>query len=215
LVSAGALGVSPAEGVVEALQRLGRAAQVVVVCGKNQELKEKITALSAKSDQLHVRVLGYTTEMHLWMAAADIFIGKPGGLTTSETLAVGLPMIVVAPIPGQEERNSDHLLELGIALRCNEFTTLPYKLGLLLDDPARLELMRTQARKYGHPDAAQVIVNTLLRDELFERDVVEIPTAPVKEQPLPQRAKEAMDTFIDKFKASMSAAWNGTNSDVP
>ena len=58
-------------------------------------------------------LLGFTTEMDELMTAADLFVGKPGGLTTSEVLAKGLPMVVINPIPGQEERNSDHLLEAG------------------------------------------------------------------------------------------------------
>ena len=58
-------------------------------------------------------LLGFTTEMDELMAAADLYVGKPGGLTTSEALSKGLPMVVINPIPGQEERNSDHLLEAG------------------------------------------------------------------------------------------------------
>ena len=53
------------------------------------------------------------------MTAADVMVGKPGGLTTSEALAKELLLVIVNPIPGQEERNSDHLLEQGAALRCN------------------------------------------------------------------------------------------------
>jgi processive 1,2-diacylglycerol beta-glucosyltransferase len=214
LVSAGALGVSPAEGVVEAMQRLNRPVQLIVVCGKNEAMQTNIAALGAKSQVVKTHVLGYTTEMHLWMAAADVFIGKPGGLTTSEALAIGLPMVVVSPIPGQEERNSDHLLELGIAIRCNEFTTMPYKIGLLLDDPERLDHMRAQARKYGHPEAAATIVKTLLHDEYVDRDAVEIPPEPEVVAPK-SRARMAMESFTNKFKAGFSAAKNSTVGDVP
>ena len=57
--------------------------------------------------------------MDEYMAASDLVVGKPGGLTTSEALARGLAFVIVNPIPGQEERNSDHLLEEGAAIRCN------------------------------------------------------------------------------------------------
>jgi UDP-N-acetylglucosamine:LPS N-acetylglucosamine transferase len=77
--------------------------------------------------------------MHELMQISDLFIGKPGGLTTSEALACGLPMVIFSPIPGQEERNSDHLLEDGVAIKCNELTTIPFKIDRLLDDPQRLE----------------------------------------------------------------------------
>jgi processive 1,2-diacylglycerol beta-glucosyltransferase len=76
--------------------------------------------------------------MDEWMAAADLMIGKPGGLTTSEALARGLPMLIVNPIPGQEERNADHLLEWGCAVRCNNIVTLDNKIKNLLTDPTRL-----------------------------------------------------------------------------
>jgi len=60
------------------------------------------------------------------MSAADILLGKTGGLTTSEALAKGLAFVIFNPIPGQEERNSDHLLENGIGIRCNDLPALSY-----------------------------------------------------------------------------------------
>ena len=97
---------------------------------------------------------------------ADLFLGKPGGLTTAEALASGLPMVIFSPIPGQEERNSDHLLEEGAAIKCNDLTTIPYKLDLLLDEPERLKSMRLQALRLAKPAAARTIVETLLEDDL-------------------------------------------------
>jgi processive 1,2-diacylglycerol beta-glucosyltransferase len=87
-------------------------------------------------------------------------------MTTSEAIACGLPMCVVAPIPGQEERNSDHLLEEGIAVKCNDLTTLPFKLDLLLADPARMASMKTNALRFARPNASADIVQTLLEDDL-------------------------------------------------
>ena len=172
LISAGAMGVSPAAGVLESLSRLKHSAQALVICGKNADLKDDLEkqarAIEAITPGLNFRVIGYTDEMHRWMQMADLFIGKPGGLTTAEALASGLPMIIVAPIPGQEERNSDHLLEKGIALKCNEFTTLAYKLDLLLDDPAQLASMREKALAYSRPHAAETIVDTLLNQPVEE-----------------------------------------------
>jgi processive 1,2-diacylglycerol beta-glucosyltransferase len=176
LVSGGALGVSPAAGVLDAMSRLRRPAQAIVVCGKNAELQadlEKQAAeIAANVPGLTIRVIGYTNEMHRWMQMADLFIGKPGGLTTAECLACGLPMVIVAPIPGQEERNSDHLLEKGVAIKCNEFTTLAYKIDALLDDPARLQAMRDQANFYARPHAAETIVDTLINHPAEEPALV-------------------------------------------
>lgn len=163
LISAGALGKGPAEDIVSGLLTLRHPAQTIVICGKNEELKEKIEALTAGHPNF--AILGYTDRMHHWMAASDLFIGKPGGLTTSEALAAQLPMVIVSPIPGQEERNSDHLLENGIAIKANDIITLPYKIDRLLDDPDRLAAMRKNTALLSHPHAADTIVQTLMHDE--------------------------------------------------
>ena len=180
LISGGALGVSPAAGVLDGLARLKHPAQAVIICGKKVELQaaleKQARAIEAAHPGLTFKVLGYTNEMHRWMQMADLFIGKPGGLTTAESLACGLPMIIVAPIPGQEDRNSDHLLEKGIALKCNEFTTLAYKIDGLLDDPARLQSMREKALSYGRPQAAETIVDILLNHPIM--DAAKVVTTP-------------------------------------
>ena len=73
------------------------------------------------------------------MAAADLFVGKAGGLSSSEALARGLVLVIVNPIPGQEERNADHYLEEGVAIRCNNLATLSWKISSLLEDAPRLD----------------------------------------------------------------------------
>lgn len=165
LLSAGALGVGPTEAIVRRLTELRHPAQTIVICGRSDELRTKIGEIVGAENPAF-RILGYTTEMHQLMQISDLFIGKPGGLTTSEALACGLPMAVVSPIPGQEERNSDHLLEEGAAIRCNEMTTIPFKIDSLLADPARLRQMAARARALGRPHAARDVVQTLLEDDL-------------------------------------------------
>lgn len=165
LLSAGAYGVGPTEYMVERMLNLAGDAQTVVICGRNDELKQRILQLVDNRSE-RFKVLGYSDEMHKLMKMADIFIGKPGGMTTSEAIACGLPMCVVSPIPGQEERNSDHLLEEGIAVKCNDLTTLPFKLERLLEDPDRLARMRTNALRFAKPTASTTIVDTLLADRL-------------------------------------------------
>lgn len=165
LLSAGAYGVGPTEYMVERMLNLNSDAQTVVICGRNEELKQRILQL-VDSRSSRFKVLGYTDEMHKLMKMADIFIGKPGGMTTSEAIACGLPMCVVSPIPGQEERNSDHLLEEGIAVKCNDLTTLPFKLERLLEDPERLDRMKANALRFAKPTASATIVDTLLEDRL-------------------------------------------------
>lgn len=98
------------------------------------------------------------------LAAADLLVGKPGGLTTAEALARGLPLVIVNPIPGQEERNARHLLEQGAAIRCSNLPLLAWKINRLLDDPARLSRMRESARRLARPEAAREIAGVLVGD---------------------------------------------------
>jgi processive 1,2-diacylglycerol beta-glucosyltransferase len=170
LLSAGALGVGPTEFVVERLKNLRAKAQTIVICGRNAETRDRVLEIVGENNEFF-KVFGYTGRMPDLMKISDLFIGKPGGLTTAEALACGLPMVIVSPIPGQEERNSDHLLEDGVAVKCNELTTIPYKIDCLLDDPLRLEQMRRNAFAMSRPEAARTIVETLVADEVTALEV--------------------------------------------
>jgi processive 1,2-diacylglycerol beta-glucosyltransferase len=159
--SAGAVGGGPVRATVEQLMLLRHNAQCIVVCGRNAELRREIEALVVAQAE-DFRILGYTSDMVNLMHVATLFIGKPGGLTASEVMASGVPMVISSPIPGQEERNSDYLLENGAAIKVNDLTIVAYKIDRLLDDPERLERMRECARQIGRPNAAQTIVDMLL-----------------------------------------------------
>lgn len=165
IVSTGGFGVGPIDNLMTALLRMEHPAQALVMCGRNDELRARIEQIAREAGD-HVRVrlhaVGFTTEMDEYMAAADILLGKPGGLTTSEALARGLVFVIVNPIPGQEERNADHLLEEGVAIRCNNLPVLAYKIDQLLADPARFETMRRNALRMARPRAAYTIVERLL-----------------------------------------------------
>lgn len=170
LVSAGALGVNPAEQVVKSLRNISHRAQVAVVCGKNPEAKARVEAelRHGKGGKAEFRVLGYVDDMPAWMGAADLLVSKPGGMTSAEAMASGLPMAIYDPIPGQEERNSDQLLEKGVAIKCNEISILGYKVDRLLAEPQRLKRMQAAARQMGRPNAAETVVQTLLSDPEHE-----------------------------------------------
>jgi processive 1,2-diacylglycerol beta-glucosyltransferase len=165
LLSAGGFGVGSVDALVQSLLPLQRRAQVVAICGRNEELKERLTKLASRikpDASVLLKPFGYTNEMDELMTASDLVLGKPGGLTTSEALAKGLVFVIVNPIPGQEERNSDHLLEGAAAIRCNNLPTLSYKLDRLLADPQRFKSMQANARRMGHPNAAKEIVDQLM-----------------------------------------------------
>jgi processive 1,2-diacylglycerol beta-glucosyltransferase len=165
LVSAGGFGVGPVGHLMQALAKVSHPVRVVMVCGRNEalraELAETVKKLARRS-AVSFTLLGFTTEMDELMTAADLYVGKPGGLTTSEALSKGLPMVVINPIPGQEERNSDHLLEQGAAIRCNNLPALAYKIDTLIDTPGKLVQMHENARAMGRPEAAFTVVERLV-----------------------------------------------------
>jgi processive 1,2-diacylglycerol beta-glucosyltransferase len=104
------------------------------------------------------KIMGFTKEIDELMAVADLVVSKPGGLTTSETLARGAVMVIVNPIPGQEARNSDYLLECGAAIKVNNIGTLPYKISALLADKPRLAQLKTNVARIAKPRAAYDVV---------------------------------------------------------
>ena len=99
----------------------------------------------------------YVGNMHELMGIADLTVCKPGGLTSSECLARCLPMVLVSPIPGQEDRNAEMLLETGCAVIARTPAALSYKMQMLLKSPDRLQRMRENCRRTGHPNAARDI----------------------------------------------------------
>lgn len=165
LVSAGGFGVGKIEHLLEALADLQTPSQIIAVCGRNEELKTKLEKLAREklnNERVVFKPIGFTKEMDEYMSASDLIVGKPGGLTTSEALAKGLIFVVVNPIPGQEERNSDHLLEKGCAVKCNNLPVLAYKIDELFKDKTRFEMMKKNVRKLARPDASKTIVEKLL-----------------------------------------------------
>lgn len=164
LVSAGGFGITNIEHIVEALTRIASPVTIVALCGSNTGAAEVITrTFSARSSVHTVLAVGHTTEMDEYMSAADLMIGKPGGLTSSEVLAKHLPMIIVNPIPGQEERNADYLLEHGTAWKCNNIPALSYKVEALLHSPTAVATMKRSAADIATPFAAKAVSAALCR----------------------------------------------------
>ena len=159
LVLSGGFGMGPVAGILGALDRSERTFQTVVVTGRNEELRRELGARDWKHP---THVLGFASNMHELMAVADCIITKPGGLTSSEALAMGKPLVIIDPIPGQEAANSDFLLERGAAVKVNRVEDLPYRLGQLLGARKLAEMARA-ARGLGRPDAARRICEEAAR----------------------------------------------------
>ena len=158
---AGGFGVGPVESLLGCMLTLEQPLEVAVVCGNNEKLRQKLS--KTKVPPRHrVKVIGFTTEIDELMGAADLVISKPGGLTTSEILARGAAFAVVNPIPGQESRNSDYLLENGAAIKINNVPTMCHKIGPLLADSRRLAQLKVNARRIAHPRAAYDVARLAL-----------------------------------------------------
>jgi processive 1,2-diacylglycerol beta-glucosyltransferase len=130
--------------------------QLIVLAGKNTQSLHALQHL-AKQYPRRLFPCGFTTHVERLMVCADLVITKPGGLTTSECLAMGLPMIVNAPIPGQEERNADYVMEQGAALKAVDRLALEFRVRELITHPDKLKTMRTLAQGLGRPYAAQAV----------------------------------------------------------
>jgi processive 1,2-diacylglycerol beta-glucosyltransferase len=159
LVLGGGFGLGPVAEILIELDKISATFQTLVVAGRNLELRRTLAVCDRKHP---THVLGFASNMHELMAVADLIITKPGGLTTSEALAVGKPLLIINPIPGQEAANSDFLLERGAAAKVNRVEDLPYRLGQLLGSP-KLGLMARAAKVLGRPLAARSICEEVSR----------------------------------------------------
>jgi processive 1,2-diacylglycerol beta-glucosyltransferase len=153
LVLSGGFGMGPVVEIVEELDKVPQPFQIVVVTGRNEEMRRDLGACDRKHP---THVLGYATNMHELMTIADLILTKPGGLTSSEALAMGRPLFILNPIPGQEAANSDFLLERGAAAKVNRVEDLPFRIGQLLGSKKLAEMARA-ARELGRPDAARQV----------------------------------------------------------
>jgi processive 1,2-diacylglycerol beta-glucosyltransferase len=168
LLAAGGYGIGPLEQLVRELLALQKPWQLVAIAGKSEKMKSRLDEIARAAGSLtggapRLVPVGFTKQMDEYMAAADLLVGKAGGLTTSEALARHLPMALIEPIPGQEFRNADHLLEAGAAIRCNNLPAAAWKIAKLLDNPARMQEMRNAAAHMARPDAAADIGEDSLR----------------------------------------------------
>jgi processive 1,2-diacylglycerol beta-glucosyltransferase len=157
----GGFGVGPIEKIFRGILSVERPIQLVTITGRNEKLKEQLSKVKTPNHH-QVKVMGFTKEIDELMQAADLVVSKPGGLTTSEVLARGAVMVIVNPIPGQESRNSDYLLESGAAIKANNIATLGYKINALLHHPGRLESLRANVRRIARPRAAFDVVEKSL-----------------------------------------------------
>lgn len=158
LVLSGGFGMGPVGKILTALDKVTGTFQTVVVCGRNEELRRDLAAQDRKHP---TRVLGFASNMHELMTVADLILTKPGGLTSSEALALGKPLFILDPIPGQEAANSDFLLERGAAAKVNRVEDLPFRIEQLLGSK-KLGEMAKAAKALGRLKSAEAVCREVL-----------------------------------------------------
>ncbi len=151
-VMTGSMGYGDVIKYVKELDDIDYDFQIVTVCGNNTHLKNQIDRLRTNKK---VYNFGFVDNVDFIMSASDILISKPGGLTTSEALAMKLPMILIDPIPGQEDRNYEFLINNGLAIGVSETFTVGEALYQLLASENRAECMGKMAAEIGSPDASK------------------------------------------------------------
>lgn len=170
LLMGGSFGAGNIKETLEDLIAIDRDFQILVITGRNEHLKDKLSKmLDSTIHNKNICLLGYTNKMNDILASIDVLISKPGGLTTTEALLNDVPMIVPYFIPGQEEENLDFLTNCGAALRTTKKYSLPVLLKVLIDDPSRLDNLRKNIKSIRKFDSA-VNISSLVVDILSSNE---------------------------------------------
>lgn len=175
LLMGGGLGLGPIEKTFRALRRTSHPLQVLVVVGTNKALKRRMeaytkrangsnsfTIVSKRNILRNVHVYSYIDFIHELMKASDFVITKPGGLTSTEAIVAEVPLLLIKPLPGQEERNSNWLVSKKVAVLVNKEKNIPRVLDDLLLNPKKIERMKLKAKNIKRPNAAAQVANEVI-----------------------------------------------------
>lgn len=153
---------------LQSLESISDSLQVIIVCGRNNKLRDRLEAQLATSKH-EILLMGYCRDIHELMAISDLMISKPGGVTTSEAMAMELPLLIYKPLPGQEEDNTDYLLGAGLAFFARDEIDLLSKVQTISRDSKQLELMKQRTTQFQTKNASlaalDAIVSTINRCE--------------------------------------------------
>jgi len=203
LLLGGGLGLGPIAETAEALARLGGNLQLVVIAGRNKDLERSARAVAERAT-IPVHVTGLVENIWDYMCVADLAIGKPGGMTCAELLACGVPLVALAPIPGQEQANSDVLVDLRVALHAPTADAATRVVRELLSRPNALAAMRRAARALGRPSAARDAARVVLGLVDARRPKVRVRIAdgaPPQQPATPARPSTTRDPIGDELRA--------------
>lgn len=161
LIMGGGQGLGPIKSILKSLIKVPMHMQIIALVGINKKIVSGLKKLAKKSDK-KILILEFANNVHELMEIASLIITKPGGMTTSESLVKGLPMVIVNPLPGQEMRNTDFLIEKGIAMRIDDAEDIGEEIEVLLKSPQRLAQMKKAALENSKPNASRDIAKLIL-----------------------------------------------------
>ncbi|HZJ83637.1 MAG TPA: glycosyltransferase [Clostridia bacterium] len=164
LLMSGSTGYGDIESIIMDMDKMDMDFQIISVCGNNKRLKKRIDGLITRK---RIYNLGFVDNIHIIMDASDCIVTKPGGLTISESLAKRIPIILINPIPGQEERNAEFLLNNGSAIMSSETYPVDEAIYELMNSPLRRRHLQEMAEGIGRPNATEnlgkaIISNTFV-----------------------------------------------------
>ncbi len=191
LIMAGSFGVTDILKIYHKIVKSPEDFQIIVITGKNEklydnferylkritikntlaEINEIIKPNSKKRRRIvskPTKLLYFTNEVEKYMHMADLIVTKPGGLTVTEAISVGLPMAIFKAIPGQEEQNADFLVSKNMAVRLEKDKTCTTMITRLLREPDRLDGMKKSIREFSKGNSAKNIY--ILMQELIDRN---------------------------------------------
>ena len=161
------LGKTKTVEIFECFVKLFPETQIIGVAGKNEKMKNAFTKIVEENHrENNIRILEFTNKVPEFMSISDLVVTKPGGLTTSESLASSLPMVIINPIPGQEEENAEFLEENGIAIWVKKNDNPYEKLKNLFTDSSILENMKENTKKLSRKYSTQNICNILFNNKM-------------------------------------------------
>lgn len=163
LLNGSGIAITRVRAIAQQLLDREIAGTLVVAAGRNRELISAFDDLQGTA-RTAVRVLGPQPSLDPLIATSDLVVGKAGGLTVSEVLARGVPLIIPTPVPGQEQANADHVVGAGAGLCRDSAAAVAKAVATLLADDNRRQAMAAAARSIGRPNAAATIAARVLGD---------------------------------------------------
>ena len=156
LVMGSGMGPTVLDAIIRSLEMCRQPVQAIAVAGRNRTLRVQLEALR-RQIALDLHIFGWTDAVPELMGAASVLITKPGGLTTAEAMAAGVPMILTNPISGTEEQHLRLLVKRGVALSAARLEEIPVLVSRLLESPEEREMLGSRAREMARPDAAYAV----------------------------------------------------------